>query len=177
MLKSLAEHFFPKDINKQGKCLFKWDNVCLPKNACGLGVKDLRQQDRTLLMKKVYKFFNHHDTPWVNLVWRAYYNNGTTHNASSNTGPFFWKDCCKLIEDFKNITTCSPNDGSSILLWNDNWHNDSMKERFPQLHSFAKTKIPHYLLPKPYLRMTYTICSMYHCRALSSNDVMNLLAL
>lgn len=55
--------WYGKDINKQGKCLVKWDTICLPKEVGGLGVLDLRQQNRTLPMKKVHKFFNHSDTP------------------------------------------------------------------------------------------------------------------
>lgn len=52
-----------KDINKQGKWLVKWDNVFLPKVASGLGVLDLRWQNRALLMKKVFKLSDHHNTP------------------------------------------------------------------------------------------------------------------
>lgn len=50
--------WYGKDINKHGKFLVKWDVVCLPKKAGGLGVLDLRVQNRTLLIKFLYKIFN-----------------------------------------------------------------------------------------------------------------------
>lgn len=65
--------WYGKDINKHGKCLVKWDTICLPKDAGGLGVLDLWQQNRALLMKKIYKFFSHSDAPWIDLIWKAYY--------------------------------------------------------------------------------------------------------
>lgn len=55
--------WYGKGINKHGKCLAKWDTVCLPKKAGGLGVLDLRMQNKALLTKFLYKFFNGHDIP------------------------------------------------------------------------------------------------------------------
>jgi hypothetical protein len=62
-----------KDIHKSGKCLVSWEKVCLPKKAGGLGVLDLRQQNKALQMKNLYKFYSRQDIPWVNLIWAAYY--------------------------------------------------------------------------------------------------------
>ena len=41
-----------KEIDKKGKCLVKWDKVCRPKTAGGLGIKKLRIQNNALIMKK-----------------------------------------------------------------------------------------------------------------------------
>src|SRR4051794_40708671 len=57
------------DINKSGKCLVCWDKVCLPKKCGGLGVLSLREQNKALQMKNLYKFYNHRDIPWVSLIW------------------------------------------------------------------------------------------------------------
>ena len=40
-----------KEIEKRGNCLVKWDKVCKPKKAGGLGVLDLRTQNNALMMK------------------------------------------------------------------------------------------------------------------------------
>jgi hypothetical protein len=48
--------------------LGKMGKDCLPKLLGGLGILDLRQQNRALLLKKVYKFFNHQDILWVELI-------------------------------------------------------------------------------------------------------------
>ena len=39
----------------------------LPKYVGGLGILYLRKQNRALLMKKLCKFVNRHDIPWVEL--------------------------------------------------------------------------------------------------------------
>ena len=70
-----------KDIEKRGKCLVKWEDVCKAKAAGGLGVLNLRTQCSALLMKHLYKFINQQDIPWVQLIWNAYYRpNLTLHN-------------------------------------------------------------------------------------------------
>jgi hypothetical protein len=65
-----------KDIHKSGACLVKWEKVCLPKKAGGLGVLDLKQQNKALLIKNLYKFYNCQNIPWAPLIWRAYYDSG-----------------------------------------------------------------------------------------------------
>jgi hypothetical protein len=65
-----------KDIHKSGSCLVKCETNCLPKKSGGLGVLDLKQQNKALLIKNLYKFYNYQDIPWVQLIWRAYYDSG-----------------------------------------------------------------------------------------------------
>jgi hypothetical protein len=67
-----------KDTTVQGKCLAKWDLVCRSKDQGGLGVLNLRLHNKALLIKNLHKFYNHHDIPWVNLIWQAYYRNSNT---------------------------------------------------------------------------------------------------
>jgi hypothetical protein len=72
-----------KDIEKKGKCLVKWENVCKPKKAGVLGVLNLRTQNIALLMKNLFKFMNKQDIPWVHLIWRAHYANGKTQSSNA----------------------------------------------------------------------------------------------
>lgn len=44
----------------------------------------------------------------------------------------------KLIDLYGCITTCQLGDGSSILLWRDNWVGDSLMDLFPAIAHFAK---------------------------------------
>jgi hypothetical protein len=129
-----------KDDFKHGKCLASWDMVCKPKDQGGLGVLNLRIQNKALLMKNLYKFYNHQDIPWVNLIWQAYYHNiNNTPHLCSRKGSFWWKDCLSMVDDFTDLTTCSVHKGNSISLWFDQWDNNSKKEtQYPRLLSFAK---------------------------------------
>jgi hypothetical protein len=127
-----------KDIHKKGKRLASWEKVCLPKTAGGLGVLDLRKQNKALQIKNLYKFYNKQNILWVNLIWQVYYQNGVVPLASTSRGSFWWRDCTALIPDFKQLTTCSPGNGKSIMLWNDKWGDIILKDKFHHLFFFTK---------------------------------------
>jgi hypothetical protein len=92
-----------KETDKHGKCLAKWELVCIPKDQGGLGVLNLRLQNQALLMKNLYKFYNQHDIPWVQLIWRAYQYNNTTPHSGTPRGSFWWRDCLSLMESSKSL--------------------------------------------------------------------------
>lgn len=130
--------WYGNKINKQRNCLVKWDTVCLPKKAGGLGVLDLRMQNRALMTKFLYKFFNRLDIPWVELIWDVYYRDGIVPSFPTKVGSFWWRDCCAILQNFKSMTVCNPKAGGTVKLWQDRWHDDSMQNMFPQLYSYAK---------------------------------------
>lgn len=132
--------WYGKGINKHGKCLVKWDTVCLPKKARGLGVLDLRAQNRAMLTKFLFKFFNKHDTTWVQLIWHTYYNNGQIPSFPTKVGSQQWRDCCSILDDFRKMTICYPGIGDTMRLWKDRWADECLFSKFPQLFSYAKDK-------------------------------------
>jgi hypothetical protein len=87
--------------------LAAWELVCKPKDKGGLGVINLEIQNDALLMKHLFKFFSHHDTPWVSMVWQAYYQNSVPQ-ASGPVGSFWWRDVCKLFTTSRGITSVVP---------------------------------------------------------------------
>jgi hypothetical protein len=97
---------------KNTRYLVSWEKICKPKKQGGLGVLNLRIQNQALL--NLYKFYNHMDIPWVNLIWRAYYSNGEAPHAMNPQVSFWWRDCMSLNENFRNITTCSINSGHCL---------------------------------------------------------------
>jgi hypothetical protein len=124
----------------QGKCLASWDLICRPKDEGGLGVIDLRKQNKALLIKNLHKFYNCHDLPWVNLLWRAYYSNGQVPSQNANKGSFWWKDCLLFDNLYKEHTTINVFSGKSCMLWSGNWIDSIREEDLPHLPSFAKNK-------------------------------------
>jgi hypothetical protein len=68
---------------------------------------------------------NRKDIPWVHLVWESYYDNSVPP-AKSKDYSFWWRDCTKLLQKIKDIATCSLNDGTSILLWQDKWNDQPL---------------------------------------------------
>jgi hypothetical protein len=62
--------------------------ICRPKDQGGLGVLDLRIQNKALLIKNLHKFYNEKDIPRVKLLWQAYYNNGQLPHLGNTKGSF-----------------------------------------------------------------------------------------
>lgn len=69
-----------------------WDKQDKERQFFGcMGLNYLEIQNDALLMRHLFKFFNHHDTPWVDVVWKAYYHNSVPH-AAGQVGSFWWRD-------------------------------------------------------------------------------------
>jgi hypothetical protein len=130
------------DIEKscKGKCLVKCDKVCMTKEAGGLGMINLREHNKALMIKNLFKFYNHQNIPWVNLLWRAYYNEGLSNISRRNRGSFWWKNCLSHLQVFKQLTYCTPQSGNTIMLWSDKWTDTMLLESLPQLYSFTNNK-------------------------------------
>ncbi|KAM3260750.1 hypothetical protein ACQJBY_051787 [Aegilops geniculata] len=58
--------WYGNEINNGGKCLASWEMICKPKQQGGLGVLNLREQNKALLIKHLFKFYNEVDVPWGN---------------------------------------------------------------------------------------------------------------
>lgn len=54
-------------------------------------------------------------------------------------GSFWWRDILKLLPTFKDIVVIHIQNGSTALLWLDNWSGPTWSQRFPELFSFAKS--------------------------------------
>lgn len=139
------------DIHKKGSCLAAWDLACKPKEEGGLGIIDIRTHNLALLLKYLDKFYNHANTPWVKLTWEKFHKNSyIPPHAKSPSGSFWWRDLLKLTDAFRNIATCSPSKGNSVMLWDDLWSDSLIKDKYPELYSFARRPkySIHYFLDK-----------------------------
>jgi hypothetical protein len=126
------------DISQNIPTIAAWSTICKPKDKGGLGVIDLKLQNECLLLKFLDKFFNKKDIPWVHLVWESYYDSDLPP-AKSRDCSFWWHDCLKILQKFKDLSSCSLNNGSTILLWKDTWSEQPLANTLPHLASFAKT--------------------------------------
>jgi hypothetical protein len=76
------------DVNDRTPPKAAWDMVCLPKKEGGLGVLNLEIHNEALLLKNLHKFFNKENIPWVQLLWKKYYDNGKLPNHTMKGS--FW---------------------------------------------------------------------------------------
>jgi hypothetical protein len=131
-------------------CWVKWKVVCQPKCKGGLGVRDIKAVNLSLLMKWRWRLLNSE----VFGIWKdvlvAKYGAHILHKVvwQSRSNPRlasnWWKDICdfEVCVESKNwivesISPCLGN-GARTSFWNDKWCGDSILNiKFPRLFSLA----------------------------------------
>jgi hypothetical protein len=128
-------------------CWIKWDQICLPKDKGGLGVKNLELFNLVLLSTWKWRFLIDGDAMWADLL-RCRYGHlpslllGGDHSIIGAKAPVWWKDVTGVgggfVEDwFRPNVGCCVGDGNSIGFWKFKWFgNQSFKDLFSSL--FAK---------------------------------------
>lgn len=76
-------------IHRQGRCLVAWTKACKSKKEGGLGILDLKAQNKALLLKFADKFYNQVDTPWVKITWTGLYANQVVPHVKRLVGSFW----------------------------------------------------------------------------------------
>jgi hypothetical protein len=127
-------HYLWKGGDRQSKKppLTAWKMVTKSKKG-GLGVINLKMQNKVLLLKKLHKFFNKADLPWVQLLWNQYYSNGKVPELARKGG-FWWRSIVKMLPTYKGIAQATLVSGDSILFWVDMWNGRVI---YPELFSFT----------------------------------------
>jgi hypothetical protein len=109
------------DLSRKGGYLVAWNTACRSKDEGGLGIINLRTQNKALLLKFLHKFYNKLDFPWVHLTWQNLYTNGTPPHERRNVGSFWWRDVISLAENYFMMASCIAQKGDTVAFWNDLW--------------------------------------------------------
>lgn len=110
--------FWSKDDTCSGaKCLVAWDKVCTPKEAGGLGVKNLRAQNFCLLLKFAHKFLHSASLPWKDWVLH----HSPLQIGFGKNSSFLAKTIFKHLQSLREISQCAIGDGHSTFFWLDHW--------------------------------------------------------
>ena len=120
------------------KCLVAWEQVCLPKESGGLGLKNLSVQNQCMLLKLIHRLHHPEASSWarwarqrINLATLT----GDVHGAH-------WDSLRELLPLYRSITTVEIKDGTSTSFWDDSWLPEGpLSELLPALHSHATS--PH----------------------------------
>jgi hypothetical protein len=136
-------------LNRRKVCWVSWASVCKPKKEGGLGIKDLRLMNSSLLTKWRWKLLVDGDELWEkNLV--AKYGVavlGSTRLDVNNFGAeasVWWRDICRLDSGsgwFAHAVSKKVGNGNRTKFWKDLWVGDQTLEvRFPRLFGISVQK-------------------------------------
>jgi hypothetical protein len=128
-------------------CCVKWDQICLPKEQGGLGVKNLAIFNKSLLGKWKWRVLSEDDAVWSDLLHFRYGHlpskllTGVTLSNDVKSS-LWWRDIIGLDREsnenwFLDNTSCRVGDGKTIGFWRFKWFGDQpFRDLFPDL--FAK---------------------------------------
>jgi hypothetical protein len=144
----LQRHFLWGGLSSKRKiCWVKWVDICKPKSEGGLGIRDLRLVNLSLLAKWRWKLLMNGDEVWKRIIVSKYGENvvGSTrlevNGGGGHTCFAWWKDLCRLDEGvgwFNHVVRKKLGRGNTINFWKDIWVGDiSLEQRFPILFNIS----------------------------------------
>jgi hypothetical protein len=127
----------------------KWEDICKPKNEGGLGVRDLRLVNISLLTKWRWKLLNGVNEIWKEVIVAKY---GRESMGTIRPGIGFaptlasrwWVDICNLDNEadwFVRAVEKKVGRGNNTNFWSETWVGDQpLRDRFPRLYGISTQK-------------------------------------
>jgi hypothetical protein len=129
----------------------KWDTICLPKNNGGLGVRDVRVVNISLLTKWRWRLLHEDNAVWKEVV-KSKYGSGVVGSTvlGDENRPWFaslwWKDICSIGSNFSQNwfsqgVVRKLGNGVNTRFWRDTWVGEiPLQCKFPRLFSISTQK-------------------------------------
>jgi hypothetical protein len=135
--------------DKNKTCWVKWGDICKPKKEGGLGVRDLRLLNISLLTKWRWKLLNDVTEVWKEVI-EAKYGGRSLGSIRPDCGyassivSRWWADICNLDKDedwFVSALEKKVGSGNNTRFWFDTWVGDQpLRDRFPHLFGISSQK-------------------------------------
>jgi hypothetical protein len=129
----------------------KWDTICKPKHLGGLGVRDIRVVNISLLTKWRWRLLSVDQSMWKKVIIGKYGQSacGKVVIGEENK-PWFsslwWRDVCSIGNNlntdwFSQYAVKRIGNGRQTSFWKDKWLGDfSLMNKFPRLYSISTQK-------------------------------------
>ncbi|MCI08605.1 RNA-directed DNA polymerase (Reverse transcriptase), partial [Trifolium medium] len=134
---------------KNRTCWVKWDDICKSKQEGGLGIRDLRLVNISLLTKWRWKLLSQDNEVWKEVVAAKYGGNiigkvNPGQERAVGMSSKWWLDICNLDKNsdwFTRAVVKRVGNGSYTKFWTDIWVEDqALCVRFPRLYSISIQK-------------------------------------
>ncbi|XP_071726825.1 uncharacterized protein [Rutidosis leptorrhynchoides] len=109
---------------KKGKAKVKWDDVCMPKEEGGLGIKRLKTWNIALMASHAWHILTLKQSIWVR--WSYEYKLTSHHFWSVGLkagASWSWRKILLIRPLIRNYICCQVGDGSFGSAWHDSWSN------------------------------------------------------
>jgi hypothetical protein len=149
-LVKIQRNFLWRGLSKRsGICWVKWDDICKPKKEGGLGIRDLRLVNVSLLAKWRWKLLSHEKEVWKDVVLAKYGPNcvgigNLGESRISRVASKWWIDICTLDKDsnwFAEAVVKRVGNGSHTMFWKEVWiGNQPLLAQFPRVYGISNQK-------------------------------------
>jgi hypothetical protein len=133
------KRFFWQGGNMKKKYhLIKWNKITKPKNRGGLGIKDLRRMNISLLCKWWWKAENGEGI-WHDIIRKKYMKKGMVGLlAKSPKNSPMWNDLLKVRHVYLKGRSMKVGNGKNTSFWHDRWCGlVSLADKFPDLYKLC----------------------------------------
>ncbi|KAG6713315.1 hypothetical protein I3842_05G145000 [Carya illinoinensis] len=142
-MEKLQRDFLWSGIGEEFKFhLVGWEKVCNPMRDGGLGIRNVRILNRSLLGKWLWLYNNERGALWkgvIDLKYGCETGGWCSKEGRGSYGVGLWKFIRKGWDSFASNTQLSLGDGRRIRFWKDNWVGDTaLWEAYPAIYSIAR---------------------------------------
>lgn len=124
--------------DKKGIHLVKWKTLTISKQGGGLGVRNLRRQNKSLLMKWLWRFSKEEQALWSKVIREKYEKEEfwMTKGVHTPYGVCLWRSIRNLWPNLKDKLSLIVKDEKKALFWEDNWLGiGSLKQLYPNIYT------------------------------------------
>lgn len=119
-IERLASNFIWGSIENSRKTLLSWDDCCHPLNSDGLGLRKLNVQNKTFLIKLVYRLLSSIESLWVRVLRNKYnVQRALLNSISQSNCSFVWKSLMQVWPNIVRNVFLSVSDDRMTNFWND----------------------------------------------------------
>ncbi|KAL4340650.1 hypothetical protein GQ457_08G025240 [Hibiscus cannabinus] len=106
---SMRRYWWSGKLSERGWPLLAWDKICTPKNAGGLGLRDLRHFNIALLGKQLWRFLVFPDSLVARVFRAKYYRSGSLIDARCpDHASYAWKGLYSALQEFRIVISKGP---------------------------------------------------------------------
>ncbi|KAL7586020.1 hypothetical protein Lser_V15G46368 [Lactuca serriola] len=111
------------DESKKGRAKVAWSSICKPLEYGGLGLRNLRAWNKTILSKRIWMILSNFDSIWVKwiknyvLKGRCFWDVHEKQDLS-----WSWRNLIRLRPYFRNHFCSKVGNGVNTFMWYDDWH-------------------------------------------------------
>lgn len=108
---------------KTSKAKVCWKDVSLPKQEGGLGIRPLKEVNKVMCLKLIWRLYSNRSSLWVSWIHCYLIRKGSFWSIKDNSaaGSWMWKKLLKMRDLAKTYHKMEVNNGNQTYFWYDNW--------------------------------------------------------